>query len=90
MNGRAYRSPKRSSCRLQGWKVSACRESAREACAMVKICYTELDTEHLAQVGPCGADGKEIPISLVYENVMPAARLSQQDCNPDPLIDGVE
>lgn len=57
---------------------------------MVKICYTELDTEHLAQVGPCGADGKEIPISLVYENVMPAARLSQQDCNPDPLIDGVE
>ena len=36
------------------WKISACREGAREAWAMVKTRYTKLDPNHMARVGPLG------------------------------------
>ena len=32
------------------WKISACREGAREAWAMVKMRYTKLDPNHMARV----------------------------------------
>ena len=57
---------------------------------MVKTQYTEFDTAHLAEVGPMGPDGEEIPTSLVYENVMPAAWSSQKDYALDILIDGLD
>ena len=57
---------------------------------MIKTCFTGEDTTRLAEVGPRGADGKEVPTHLVYDNVMPAARLSQQDCALDSLIDGLD
>ena len=47
------------------WKISACREGAREAWAMVKSWYTRLDPNHMAWVGPRGSDGQEILVSLV-------------------------
>ena len=72
------------------WKTSACREGAREAWAMVKTRYTGLDPNHMARVGPRGPDGKEIPVSLVYDQVMIATKFSQQDCKLDSLLDGVE
>ena len=59
------------------WKISACREGAREAWAMVKTRYTKLDPNHMARVGPRGSDGKEIPVSLVYDQVKIAAKYSQ-------------
>ena len=34
------------------WKISACREGAREAWAMVKTRYIGLDLNHMARVGP--------------------------------------
>ena len=49
------------------WKISACRQGAREAWAMVKTRYTKLDPNHMAEVGPAGPDGQEIPVSLVYD-----------------------
>ena len=76
--------------RFELWKTSACREGAREAWAMVKTRYTGLDPNHMARVGPQGPDGKEIPVSLVYDQVMIAAKYSQQDCKLDSLLDGVE
>ena len=51
--------------RFQLWKISACRQGAREAWAMVKTRYTKADPNHMAEVGPVGSDGKEIPVSLV-------------------------
>ena len=72
------------------WKISACREGAREAWAMVKTLYTKLDPNHMAEVGPVGPDGKEIPVSLVYDQVEVAAKYSQQDCKLDRLLDGIE
>ena len=33
------------------WKISACREGAREAWAMVKTRYTKRDPNNMAQVG---------------------------------------
>ena len=51
---------------LRLWKISACRQGAREAWAMVKTRYTKADPNHMAEVGPIGPDGKEIPVSLVY------------------------
>ena len=63
--------------RFRLWKISACREGAREAWAMVKKRYTKLDPNHMAQVRPVGSDGKEIPISLVYDQVGLAAKYSQ-------------
>jgi hypothetical protein len=63
--------------RFELWKMSACREGAREAWAMVKTHFTKLDPEHLARVGPVGPDGQEVPLHLVYDQVMPAARTSQ-------------
>ena len=44
----------------------------------------------MARVGPLGSNGKEIPVSLVYDQVEVAAKYSQQDCKLDRLLDGVE
>ena len=76
--------------RFQLWKISACRQGAREARAMVKTRYTKADPNHMAEVGPVGPDGKEIPVSLVYGQVELAAKYSQQDCKLDNLLDGIE
>ena len=72
------------------WKISAYREGAREAWAMVKTRYTKLDPNHMARVGPLGSDGKEVPVNLVYDQVEVAAKYSQQDCKLDSLLDGIE
>ena len=76
--------------RFQLWKISAYRQGAREASAMVKTRYTKADPNHMAEVGHVGLDGKEIPISLVYGQVELAANYSQQDCKLDRLLDGIE
>ena len=36
--------------RFRLWKMSACRQGAREAWAMVKTRYTKLDPNHMAEV----------------------------------------
>ena len=72
------------------WKISACRQGAREAWAMVKTPYTKADPNHMAEVEPVGPDGKEIPVSLVYGQVELVAKYSQQDCRLDRLLDGIE
>ena len=71
-------------------KISACREGAREAWAMVKTRYTKLDPNHMARVDPRGSDGKKFPVNLAYDQVEVAARYSQQDCKLDSLLDGIE
>ena len=71
--------------RIRLWKISACREGAREAWAMVKTRYTKLDPNHMARVGPVGPTGEEIPVSIVYDQVEVAAKYSQQDCKLDCL-----
>ena len=76
--------------RFRLWKVSTCRQGAREAWAMVKTRYTKADRNHMAEVGPVGPDGKEIPVSLVYDQVELAAKYSQQDCRLDNLLNGIE
>ena len=76
--------------RFRLWKISACRQGAREAWAMVKTRYTKADPNHMAEVGPIGPDRKEIPVSLVYGQVELAANYSQQDCKLDRLLDGIE
>ena len=57
---------------------------------MVKTWYTKLDPNHMARVGPLGSDGKEIPVSLVYNQVEVAAKYSEQDCKLDSLLDAIE
>ena len=57
---------------------------------MVKTCYTKSDPNHMAEVGPVGPGGKEIPISLMYRQVELSAKYSQQDCKLDSLLDGIE
>ena len=42
--------------RFRLWKISACRQGAREAWAMVKTRYTKADPKHMAEVGPMGPD----------------------------------
>ena len=76
--------------RFRLWKISACRQGAREAWAMVKTRYTKADPNHMAEVGPMGPDGKEIPVSLVYDQVELAAKYSQQDYKLDNMLDGIE
>ena len=76
--------------RFELWKTSACWEGARMAWAMVKTRYTGLGPNHMSRVGPQGPGGKEIPVSLVYDQVMIAAKYLQQDCKLDSLLDGVE
>ena len=76
--------------RFRLWKISACRQGAREAWAMVKMQYPKADPNHMAEVGPVGPDGKEIPVSLMYGQVELAAKYSQQDCKLDSLLDGIE
>ena len=71
------------------WKISACRQGAREAWAMVKTRYTKADPNHMAEVRPVGSDGKEIPVSLVYDQVGLATKYSQQDCRLDIMLDGI-
>ena len=76
--------------RFQLWKISACRQGAREAWAMVKTWYTKVDPNRISEVGPVGSDGKEIHVSLVYDQVELAAKYSQQDCRLDSLLDSIE
>ena len=76
--------------RFRLWKISACRQGAREAWDMVKTQYAKADPNHMAEVGPMGPVGKEIPVSLVYGQVELAAKYSQQDCKLDRLLDGIE
>ena len=76
--------------RFRLWKISACRQGAREAWAMVKTRYKKADPNHMAEVGPVGPDGKEIPVSLVYDQLELATKYSQQDCRLDSLLDGIE
>ena len=76
--------------RFRLWKISACQQGAREAWAMVKTRYTKAGPNHMAEVGPVGPDGKEIPVSLMYGQVEMAAKYSQQDCKLDSLLDGIE
>ena len=76
--------------RFRLWKISACRQGAREAWAMVKTRYTKAHPNHMAEVGPVGPDGKEIPVNLVYVQVELTAKYSQQDCRLDSLLDGIE
>src|SRR3954466_12556324 len=76
--------------RFRLWKISACRQGAREAWAMVKTRFTKSDPNHVAKVGLVGPDGKEIPVSLVYGQVKLAAKYSQQDCKLDSLLDGIK
>ena len=76
--------------RFRLWNISACRQGAREAWAMVKTRYTKADLNHMAEVGPVGSDGKEIPVSLVYDQVKLAAQYSQQDRRLDNLLDGIK
>ena len=76
--------------RFELWKISSCREGAHEAWAMVKTRFTKLDLVHMARVGPVGPHSQEIPLSLVYDEVMPAARYSQKDCALEQLIDNVD
>ena len=76
--------------RFRLWKMSACRQGAREAWAMVKMRYTMLYPNHMAEVGPAGPDGQEIPVSLVYDQVALAAKYSHQDCKLDSMLDGIE
>ena len=53
--------------RFRLWKISARRQGAREAWAMVKTRYKKADPNNMAEVGPVGPDGKEIPVSLMYD-----------------------
>ena len=76
--------------RFQLWNISAYRQGAREAWAMVKTRYAKADPNHMVEVGPIGPDGKEIPVSLVYGQVELATKCSQQDCKLDSLLDGIE
>ena len=76
--------------RFSLWKISACREGAREAWAMVKTRYTGLDPNHMARVGPRGFDGQEIPVSLLYDQVKMAAKYSKQDCELEKLLEVLE
>ena len=76
--------------RFRLWKISACREGAREAWAMVKTWYTKFDPNHVARVGPLRSNGKEIPVNLVYDQVEVAAKYSQQDYKLDSMLDVVE
>ena len=76
--------------RFRLWKISAWRQGAREAWPMVKTRYKKADPNHMAEVGPVGPDGKEIPVSLVYSQVELAAKFSQRDYKLDSLLDGIE
>ena len=57
---------------------------------MVKTRYTGLDLNHMARVGPQGPDGKDIPVNLVYDQVMIAAKYSQEDCSLNSHIDDID
>ena len=48
--------------RFRLWKISARRQGAREAWAMVKTRYKKADPNHMAEVGPVGPDGKRSPL----------------------------
>ena len=44
--------------RFHLWKISACRQGAREAWAMVKTRYPKADPNHMAEVGPVEPMGR--------------------------------
>ena len=75
--------------RIKTWKISACREGARQAWAMIQTHFPTLELEKVAKVGPGDANGKEIRPEINFEKVMPFARISEKDCPLNKLIDGL-
>ena len=57
---------------------------------MVKAHITKLNPKHLARVGPVGLDEQEVPLHLVYGQVMLAAQTSQEDYTLDTIIDELD
>lgn len=57
---------------------------------MVKTRFTIIDQEQLALVVPVGPDGHEVPLHLVFYQVICVAHLTQQDCCLDTIIDNLD
>ena len=82
---RACRDAQRSTAALLFMEDISLPTRCKGAWAMVKTRYAKADLNHMAEVGPVGSDGQEIPVSLVYDQVALAAKYSQQNCRLDSL-----
>lgn len=67
--------------------VSVAREGAQQAWAMLQMHYPGLDIRKVAKVGPKGPDEKEMKPNSNFQWVMPFARLTEQDCRLDKIIE---
>lgn len=53
---------------------------------MLQTHYLTLDIGKVADVGPKGANGKEIKPNANFKRVLPYARLTEQDCRLKKII----
>lgn len=54
---------------------------------MLQMHYPGLDIRKVAKVGPKGPDEKEMKPNSNFQWVMPFARLTEQDCRLDKIIE---
>jgi hypothetical protein len=66
------------------WKISACREGAREAWAMVKTHFRKLELDHMARVGPVGPESRKYLYTRARAYGGARARPPRRTRHPDP------
>ena len=81
--------------RLQGagaqadlWKRSACLEGARQAFAAVQAHYPKLDGA-IARQAPRGM-AREVKPEKYFEKVMPAARIAEEKCKRESILENLD
>lgn len=74
---------------MKKWKVSACREGARMAWTMMKVHFSDLDPTEVTERGSLADGRKELQPEDFFEEVMPVARISEENCKHGTLIDNL-
>ena len=69
-------------------KRSACIEGARQAFVAVQAYYPKLDMEQVARQCP-ERHGKEVKPEKYFEKVLPAARIAEEKCKRESILENL-
>lgn len=70
-------------------KRSACLKGAWQAFAAVQAHYPKLDLESVARQGP-ERHGMRVEPEKYFEKVMPAARIAEEKCKKESLLENLD
>lgn len=73
--------------RIAEWKSSIAQEEAHQAWASLKTHFPGLDLTSVVTTNPKMPDDHEVPSETFFDAVMEFARLTEQDCTLEQIIE---